>query len=343
MKQKFKRLVIVFAAMFCVFSTYGEDFTRKFNKSWPAGEVETLEITNKYGQVKVEDTGGTQVTIDVVVTAEGPESLAKEVLDDVTIHFDKTGRIASAVTELASNFKSRGNFSIDYTVNIPADRNLKINNKYGNVILNKLDGGGEFNVSYGNFTAGELNKPGLILNVAYGKADVEKMQDATVSISYSKFFLGTGTALNLTTKYSTVNADKLTTLQLNSKYDGFNFGELTSFDGESKYSNYKIGQISKRLKLSTAYGAVKVDHIPAGFELLDITSGYAQVSLGIDENASYEVNASCSYCEISYPKEKFKGNRIQENTHQSIDGKISSGMPGKVVVVSKYGNIRLTR
>jgi hypothetical protein len=343
MKQKFNGLVVALAAIFCVLTTNGEDFTRKFNKSWTAAEVETLEITNKYGQVKVEDTGGTMVTIDVLVTAEGPENRANEVLDDVTIHFDKTGKIASAVTELAKNFRSRGNFSIDYTVNIPADRNLKINNKYGNVILNKLDGNGDFNVSYGNFTAAQLNKPGIVLNVAYGKADVEMMQNGAVTMSYSKFYLGTGAALNLTSKYSTVNADKLTTLQLNSKYDGFNFGEIGSFDGESKYSNYKIGLINKRLKIATSYGGVKVEHVSAGFELLDVTSSYAQVSLGIDENASYEVNASCSYCDISYPKEKFKGNRMQENTHQSLDGKISTGGPGKVVVVSKYGNIKLNR
>jgi hypothetical protein len=172
---------------------------------------------------------------------------------------------------------------------------------------------------------------------------VEKMQDGTVVMSYSKFYLGTGAALNLTSKYSTVNADKLTTLQLNSKYDGFSLGEIGSFDGESKYSNYKIGMIQKRLKITTAYGAVKVEQIPADFELIDVTSSYAEVSLGIDGNAAYQVSANCDYCDISYPKDKFKGNRIQEDSHQSLEGKISSGMPGKVIVNSKYGNIKLTR
>jgi hypothetical protein len=343
MKQKFNILVIVFAVIFSVISASAEEFTRKFNKSWPAGEVETLQITNKYGQVKVGDNGSDQVTIDVLVTAEGPESRARGVLDDVSIHFDMTGKVASAVTELASNFRSRGNFSIDYTVNIPADKNLKINSKYGNVILNKLNGKGEFDVSYGNFTAAELNKPGIILTVAYGKADVEKMQDASVDVSYSKFYLGTGAAMNLTSKYSGVNIDKLTSLQINSKYDGFNFGEMDSFDGESKYSNYKIAMIRKKMNLTSAYGTVKVDQIPAVFESIHIVSSYGQISLGIEENAAYQINASCSYCDIVYPKDKFKGNSMQENTHKSIDGKVAGGGSGKVEVVSKYGNIKLIR
>jgi hypothetical protein len=130
---------------------------------------------------------------------------------------------------------------------------------------------------------------------------------------------------------------------LDSKYDNFAIGEITALEGISKYTSYKVGKLTKKLKLESGYGSVKVDQIPAGFESLEVKSSYAQVTLGIEESAGYEVEASCNYCDIQYPSEKFKGNRMKENTSQSISGKVGSGTPGRVVVESRYGNIKLVR
>ncbi|HNX79719.1 MAG TPA: hypothetical protein PKJ24_07540, partial [Prolixibacteraceae bacterium] len=60
-------------------------------------------------------------------------------------------------------------------------------------------------------------------------------------------------------------------------------------------------------------------------------------------SAGYEVQANCNYCDIQYPSEKFKGNRMKENTSQSINGKVGSGTPGRVFVESRYGNIKLVK
>ncbi|HNU78252.1 MAG: sigma factor [Prolixibacteraceae bacterium] len=105
----------------------------------------------------------------------------------------------------------------------------------------------------------------------------------------------------------------------------------------------KIGTLMKKLELTTAYGSVRVDHIPAGFEFVNITSGCSQVSLGIAENAGYQVDAVCDYCNIVYPQGEFKGNRIKENTRERINGKVGSGTDSRVSVTSKYGNIKLSR
>jgi hypothetical protein len=343
MKQKFNFIIVLLAVWVISSSATAEEFTKKFNQSWPASSVETLSISNKFGEVKVNSEGGSSITIDVVVTAEGSERKAKEILDDITVTFGKDGNTATAVTKIEEGFRSNGNFSIDYTVNIPAEKNLVIRNKYGNTVVNKVSGNGDFDIAYGNLKANSLTGTSVKLDLSYGKADIQTISDADIILSYSKLFLGSGNSLKLDSKYSGFNNEKLESLMVTSKYDSFNMGVINSLEGNSKYTNYKIGRLNKKLKLDTGYGTVRVEQIPAGFDLLEVHSGYGQISLGIDDNAGYEMDADCSYCEISYPKDKFKGNRISENTSQSVNGKIASGTPGKVVVVSKYGNIKLVK
>ena len=346
MKRKYNYIIALLVAISFSLAATAQETSRRFSKSWPVSEVETLGIINKFGEVKISDRGGSQVTIEVVVTVEGLESRAKALLDDITVSFGSMGSKAIAETKIASNFKSRGKFSIDYTVNIPASKNLTITNKFGNVVVQNLTGKGSFDIGYGNLTAGQLNTPGpdgFRLNLEYGKADVESIKDGRVSLSYSKMFIKSAENVLLESKYSTLNIDNLNTLRIDSKYDTFNFGKLVSLEGDSKFTNYRIATIEKRLRLVSGYGNVRVDHIPADFELIDITSNYAQVSLGIDNNAAYQVYATCDYCSIDYPQNNFSGNRIKENTRQTIDGKISGGAKGKVKVVSRYGNIKLVK
>ncbi len=336
-------MVVLFVVMCTAVTGYGEESTRKFNKSWPVQEVETLRINNKFGEVRINHSGGTMVIVDVVVTVEGSSSRVKEMLDDISVTFGKSGGTASAETEIENNFRSKNNFSINYTVNIPSDKNLDVSNKFGNVVLDKLTGKGDIDVAYGNLTANQVEGPETNLNIEYGKADIERLGNAGVYLAYSKLFIGSGENIRLDVKYSTVTADKLQSLVLDSKYDTFNVGELVTLKGESKFSNYKIGTLTKSLDLTSAYGTVKVENIPAGFEQVNIQSSYAQISLGIEEGASYQVEASCDFCDIFYPSGAFKGNRMEENTRQSLSGKIGGGSPGVVKVTSKYGNIKLVK
>lgn len=341
MQKKLNILILMALLLVSTLVAQAEEGTRRFSKSWPATEVETLMITNKFGEVAINSNGGNMVTVEVVVTVRGNSSRDRELLEAIRVTFGKNGPTASAVTEIEGLMKTKSNFSIDYSVNIPAEKNLVVNNKFGNVVINKLTGQGEFDIAYGNFTATELAGNSLALKLEYGKGDIGTLRDALISLSYGKLFFGTAGRIKMDSKYSTVTGDKVRDFLLDSKYDTFNFGEVFTLEGESKFTNYRIGRLNKRLKLESGYGTVKVDRIPAGFELLEVSSSYAQVSLGIEEGAAYDMEASCEFCSITYPSDAFRGNRQKENTRESLRGKVAGGASGKVRVISKYGNIRL--
>ena len=346
MKRKFKffaGIAFMLAATIGM-QAFGQEKSKEYHESWPAGSVETLEISNKFGEVKVTNKGGNDVTVDVVVTVEAPnEKRADDLLGQINVSFSKTGNTVLAETHISRDFKSRQRFSIDYEVNIPSDKNLNITNKYGNTFVNVLNASGKFDIQYGNFTANELNTPSsgsVNLNLAYGKSDVETANDIIVTVQYSNMNFGQLKDLNLNSKYAVINLDKAGSVVSESKYDTFNFGEAESLSANTKYTQIRVDKLSSSLKVDAGYGGIKVGEVDSGFESISITNSYGQISLGLG-SASYSLDASCDYCGISYPESNFSGDRIRENHSQHVKGKVGAGGGGTVYVKSRYGQIKL--
>lgn len=321
-----------------------EEKTKEYNESWPVDAVLTLEITNRFGEIRINNEGGSEVTIDVVVTVEAAnEKKVEELLDKIEVQFSKSGSTVKAITEIENNFKSQKRFSIDYVVNIPSDKNLKISNKYGNTVIGKLTANGDFNIKYGNFTAFELLTPetgNLKLYLAYGNANIGAASYMDATVSYSPITIEEAKKLKVESKYSTINVEEADEIKIMSRYDKFNFEEVNWVTATTKYSHIRIDELGKSLKIESGYGSIKVDEVSAGFEEIKITNSYGQISLGLDDSG-YLLDASCDYCGISYPEDEFTGDRIKENHTSTLKGKVGSGEGGKVYVKSRYGEIKL--
>jgi len=346
MKTTFKitAILILVLAIGAGKTVLGVEKSKKYNKSWSVSEVETLDITNKFGEVKFENEGGNQITIDVLITVEASsESKANSLLEKIEVDFSKSGKTAKAVTTIANNFKSNRDFSIDYVINIPSDKNLVVSNKYGNTVVNKLNANGNFNIQYGNISANELMAAAngeMNILLAYGKGNIQTTGDINLDIKYSNMTFGTVNDLILESKYSNVDFDKGRIVKIESKYDKFNFGKVKSITATTKYTNIKVAYLAANLKIETGYGGIRVGEIAPDFEAINITNSYGQISLGLNQ-ASYTVDASCQYCGISYPEDQFKGNRMKENNSYEIDGKVGSAGGGKIFIRSRYGEIKL--
>ncbi len=321
-----------------------EEKTKEYNESWPVNSVETLEINNRFGEVRVTDKGGNNVTIDVLVTVEASnERRAQELLDLINVSFNKTGNTVTAETHISRSFSSRQSFSIDYEVNIPTDKNLDITNKYGNTLVNVLNADGTFDIQYGNITINELNTPDngtAELNLAYGKSNIQSARNITVTVQYSSMNFGSLNDLKLNSKYTKVYIDKVGSVNAESKYDTFDFEVVRSLKASTKYTNIKIEELAESLNLDAGYGGIKVDKVDNNFKDISVTSSYGQVALGM-EDASYSIDASCNYCGISYPENNYSGDKISENHTKIIKGKVGNDSGGSVFIKSRYGEIKL--
>jgi len=344
MKLKFRLLIIMLLFSGLVVSASNAEYTKNFKKGWTKSSVTALKITNKFGEVRINDLGGDSVTIKVLITIENKSSgKAKELMDKISVSFDKSGGLVSAETKIEDNFRNNESFSIDYLVNIPKDKELIIANKYGNVIVNELDAKGYFEVNYGSMTAGKLKAPAgnpIKVIVNYGKADLDNINEANMEFNYSKLYANTINQLVLDTKYSTVNLQKTEKLTLDSKYDAVSIDEIASLKSISKYTNYKIGLLTGNFDLDTGYGSVRISKVDAKFENISITNSYGGINIGLNE-LNYKLRADCDYCEVNYPENRYKGNKIKDNHKFSLDGNVGTG-GGKVTITSRYGGVKLT-
>ena len=344
MKRTFKLTLVLILLANIIASASGSDYSKTIRKGWSKSSVSALKISNKFGEIKINDMGGDSVTIKVLITIDnGSPSKAKELMNKISIDFDKSGGTVSATTEIDGNFNGNNSFSIDYLVNIPKDRDLDISNKYGNLIMNDLDAKGNFEVNYGSITAGNMKSPAgnpIRIVSSYGKADLESINDAIMEFKYSSLNIGEINQLELESKYSpTINLHKVVNLTLDSRYEEIKIDEVDQLKSVSKYTSYKIGLLNESFDLDTGYGSVRIDKVNEKFSKIRIENSYGGINIGLND-LSYKIQAECHYCDLKYPENRFRGNKISDNQTNTIEGTVGSG-GASVVINSRYGGIKL--
>lgn len=345
MKRKFNLLLLLLLTLPVML--HAEIYDKKVHRDFPKSEITALDITNKFGTIEIRDSGGNLVTVDAVVTVKDvSENRAAQLFEMIDIEIRKNGSILEVETVIEDNFKMKGNFTINYKINIPRDRNLTVNNKYGNLVLADLEGKGHFTVAYGNMTGGNLKSPGnspMWLDLSYGKADIGSINNLNGLVKYSKVFIGTAVKMELETKYSGLEVKKINDLQLESKYDGIRIGEISGILANSKYSNYTIEKLNHHLVLDTEYGSVRIDQVDPDFSKIEITNSYGGITIGMN-GLNYQLDAECEYCDVKFPSDRFKGNRLNENQRVRVYGTIGSVTSGKTILIrSRYGGINLLK
>jgi len=345
MKLKFKLLTLfLILVSFSAMAGKGE-YSRHIHRAFLKSGVTALNLQNKFGEITINDSGGDSVTIDVKIVVENAyEGKAEYLLRQINIAISKSGKTVTAETNISSDFKTKQNFSINYKVNIPANCDLDISNKYGSLSVAKLEARGKFDIAYGNITTGSMNTPdnsSVLLNLSYGKADMEDVNKLNAEIKYSKLYMDKIDYLQLDSKYSSMSIDEVGELNTTSKYDGFSIDRAGSVSAESKYTHYSIGDLQKKFILTSEYGNVDVEKVESDFEMIDITSSYGGIKLGLDDR-SYNLQAECTYCGINYPQERFVGNKEKDNQNIKLDGQVGKGT-GIVHIVSRYGGVKLSK
>jgi len=348
--------LLISALLFSSVTLSAEEVTKEFHKEYIPGPNTTLEINNRYGDVAVTSWNQNQIVIDVKITVELPnKEKAEKLISYIDVQFTENENIISARTVIDDKFSFSGwsgeskKFSIDYTVKMPAGTTLTLANKYGNTKINELTGLVNLDIKYGNLTAGKLTrgnqKPWSSLNLAYGKGIIDETGWMTINIRYAgNLEITKSTALLLDSKYSKLSLGETSSVVGESKYDDIKIGSIKNLDLDNGYSDVNIGTLATKLRYEGSYGSFAIESIPAQFESLDLETRYMGVKLGIDGNASYELDGHVRYGGIKYNEDNFKfDRRIIENNSTEISGVVGKedSPSSKVKIEASYGSVRL--
>ena len=356
MKKSDKKPVMFFLILLLLTSStiFAQEVTKEYHKEYTAGS-KSLNVSNRYGDVVIESWDKDQIVIDVKVTVEmSNKEKAQSFLDKIDVQFAESSDQISAKTIIDDHFNFTGwgdhrRFSIDYHVKMPVGTELALDNKYGNTEIDELHGLLTLDIKYGNITAGKLTrgnvKPLNKLNIAYGKGTIDEAGWLDLTERYvGSMEIAKSQAILLDSKYSKIILGETSSIVGQSKYDYIRIETIKNLVLENGYTEVNIGELTNKLDYSGSYGSFSVDRVPAGFESLQVETHYMGVKLGIEESASYKLDAKVSYGGLKYNEDNFRNTRrIVENNSHEVSGTVGKeeNPTSKVSVIASYGSVKL--
>lgn len=347
-KGKLKTLLLFLLMLMGIWG-YAEDFTKIYHKQYKSDKSTTMQLINKYGDMKIINWDKDEIDIKVTITVKtSSESKAENTFEKIDIDFSQSGNIVSAITSLNESIRNTS-FKIDYFVKIPSYINVDLSNKYGDLFLNEVNGHANIQVKYGNFTINKLGrgniKPLNYIYVAYSDTycDIEQANWLKMELAYSKIAIETAQALMIASKYSALKIKKVKSIVAESKYDHpFKVGAVRNFICTGGYSSFEISKLYNKLDLTVKYGNLDLFNVDPGFELIKIDQRYGKSNLYLPANLSYQLEAEAAYGSVKYPKH-YKLNKVIDGTESRVWGTVGANKntKSKLDVSSRYGNIQI--
>lgn len=350
-------LLIVQTLLLIPVNSFGDEVSKQFKKEFNTADKELLTIDNKYGDVTVVTWSQNKVSIEVQVTIDHPDQTRAEgFLSLIDVRFTENDNTIGAATIIDSRFSFRGRsrgrdhkFSIDYVVMMPEKMNLKLENRYGNVSIDKLAGQADITVRYGSLYAGSLTrgntKPINRLVVAYGEGEVKEVGWSEIYLRYCNrgFIIDKAEALLIDSRSSELIIKNVSSVVAESKYDKFRVDLLNNMVAESAYTAFKLGEVYGKLDVDAAYGSFDVARLMKRFESVNLDTKYCSVNLYLDEGTNYRLNALVNYGNISYNDDRAEIRRdIRESNSREVEATVGRGNnPPEIKVRISYGSLKI--
>lgn len=322
------------------------NFSKSIHKSWGINQVQALDLQSKFTNVSLVNNRDDSVTIDIVIKIDDvPESRGEDIAQQIEFLFSLNNGTLKAKTEFSNRFTTKTDFSIDYVINIPEDRNLNIDNRLGDLTLGNLNAKGQFEVRYGNISGLNLAAPEgeeIKLILMYGNGTFNNINKLTADIGYSKLIAGDVESGKFTTQNSIVNLDKLLAGIVDSKYDHYALEQSGDLNAHSTFTTWKIDELTSSLNIDSEYGDLDLRFIKSGFKTIDVKSSYGAVKMKFSPQASYQFRTASYFGEVKLPEANISQD-ITENNRRSIKGVVGeSSSQSSVTIDSKYGKVNLS-
>jgi len=274
------------------------EYTRHISRSFRINNSMTVDITNKYGRVQIItwDVDSVKFNIDLRIRAKDNQKLEK-LKQSLEFEFtpgqyfvlartkfgDSGSDVIKDIVDIAGAYLSTTNsVTINYTVMVPARVPLKIENKFGDVYFDDLEGPLNLILSYGDLKANRLNGRTEI-KLTSGDGDVNYMKDGQLYISYGNIHIGETEKLIAQTRSSIVTIDKSANLKLDSRRDKVYLNEAVSLSGDSYFSNINVTSLQKDLNFVSRYGDFTMNNIQTSFSLINLSSEYTNLALAFEK------------------------------------------------------------
>jgi hypothetical protein len=281
-----------------------EDYKKTFKEEFKVNKDAELYIRNKFGEVVCRNWDENKVSITVEVTVEASnESKANKLLDRIDVELSGDASRVKGITDIADGSGiSNVEFSIDYMIVMPKSMKVDIDNKFGDIVLDEVDGAAKLSIAYGDLEANALNSTTNDLVIKFGEGNFGYVKEADVEIAYSELEIEGSDILELDTKFSEIELGKAGEADITSQYDDYSIEWLGPVDCEAKFSDMTIEYQQGPFNFDIQYGELEVDNIAGVEGRCEVENSFGDVSLEFESGAAFYIDAEVKFGSMDYPK-----------------------------------------
>ncbi|MEQ9423366.1 MAG: hypothetical protein RJQ09_03030 [Cyclobacteriaceae bacterium] len=317
--------------------------TKTVTRKFKVNQNVNIDIANKYGQVIVNTWSKDSVVVNIQVSAFGRnDKEAGKSMDRVDFDFNNVSNfltintvfdrssgsfkeLFNSIGDYSKSLLSKNKLQVDYEIFIPAKAALDLENKFGDVYINKHSGRLKIVMSHGDLRSNDLTGSAQI-EIGFGKGYFKNLQDADLTSRASELEIGQTANLSLTSSSSEVSIKEAFSVKLDSRNDDIRINKIQVLQGKGVFTDLNLGEIETLLDLDLSYGSMMTGVILSKFSKIKVDGKSTDINLYISDRSS------------------FRGTLIAKNEDLSLDRTFSKFLnsehidrKGTSVVTGSYG------
>ena len=367
MRQSYNALIYMLLLPIVMVAHNGNKFKGKYTKEKKITKEYTvnpnagLRVNNRYGNIDIVTWNENKTVIDVIIKTNGDdEEAVKEKLNEITIDFSGDTSLITAKTILGqrkssswqgiSSFFSGGNknaisMEINYIIKIPITNTVDLNNSYGTINIDRLEGNAKINCDYCQLIIGDLLADNNYLNFDYtDNSSINYMKSGKITADYSSFILEKAESLELNADYSKTEINDVQKLSYNCDYGRIILANADSIIGRGDHITNKIGTVNSSININTDYSSISIKRLTKNVKEVIIKSEYTGISLGLDPMYHFNFIVDLEYA-------SFKGNEhvsvtktTKDYTDKYYEGYHGTNNSGnQMSISSQYGGVKFIK
>jgi len=325
---------------------------KKVHKEFNVNSNATLEIDNSYGNIDIVTWNENRIVIDVTITTNGNnlEKVEKK-LDDIDIEFSGTSNRVVAKTHFSKNksFWNWGNsnvsMKINYVVKMPMSNNVDLENDYGSINLDKLEGRAIIDCDYGKITTKELMADNNVLTFDYTKNSYfDYIKSGSINADYSSYTVGKTNNLDIETDYTKSIIEIAEDVTYNCDYGSLTVEKANNIKGDGDYLTLRIGEVYKNVSVTADYGSMKINNMTSNAGDVNIESDFMKITIGYSSGYNFDFDLDLSYASLRGDDDLEVSKRIEKSSSKKYSGYHGSKGSGNTInITSDYGSVTFNK
>lgn len=321
---------------------------KRIKKSFNVNSNALLKVDNSYGNIYITTWNENRTEIDVLIKVNGNnEDKVQQKLDQIDVEFEAGKSMVSARTIFGKkkwSWGSNNNVSmeINYTIKLPVNNSVDLNNDYGSIRIDQINGKAKISCDYGKLDIGELRADGNELSFDYTtKSSIGYMKSGRISADYSGFVLDKTEKLSLSADYTSSEILEAGALEYSCDYGNITVKNAKNIQGSGDYLSVKFGTIHGNIGLRSDYGSIKIEELAANAGNVDIRSDYTGIKIGFNPSYHFNFEIQLDYAGFNGEDDFEYTIKRVKSTEKYYKGHYGSSSGKNLNITSEYGGVTL--